>query len=288
VVSAAASEDIAEAGGAAAAASEGSEGAILEEEELPVDGDQLAMGRDMDDLKELVTKLEHAFHYRLVSVVLYGSGAHAHQHAADHLGRFSDLNVLCVLKQITTQELADGEPILRWWSRKGHPSPLLLSEDELHHSTDSFPIEFRDMKDRRKVLYGPDLIADLKLDTKYYRAHIEHELRSKLIRLRQQGAQRLSDPAALLSLCVESVSTFCVLGRHGLLAAGIEAKVERRAVVRQLGAAIQMDVTPLEILLDLREDKAGPEAGDPGELFAKYLECIQRMIEFVDHLEEMR
>jgi len=256
--------------------------AILEEEELPV------VGEEMDDLKELVIKLERAFQDRLLSVILYGSAASAQQHASDHLGKFSDLNVLVVLTRITAQELADGEPILRWWDGKHHPSPLLMSEEEVHGSTDCFPMEFRDMKDRRKVLYGPDVIADVKVDTRFYRAHIEHELRSKLIRLRQRGAQRLSDPVALLNLCVDSVSTFCVLGRHALLAAGIEAKLERRAVVHQLATTIQMDVTTLEILLDLREDKPGPDAGDPGELFAKYLECIQRLIEFVDRLEEAR
>ncbi len=69
---------------------------------------------------------------------------------------------------------------------------------------------------------------------KYYRAQVEHELRAKLFRLRQQGAHVLSDPAALLKLCVDSVTTFCVLGRHALAAGGIKAKTERRAVVQQL------------------------------------------------------
>src|SRR5579864_2684809 len=205
----------------------------------------------MDTLKELVTKLERAYNDRLVSVVLLSS-----KNSDDHHHKFSDLNVLCVLKQVTPRELGEGEPILRWWREHGHPSPLLMSEEEAHNSADCFPIEFRDMKDRRKVLYGPDVIADVKVDLKYYRAQIEHELRSKLLRLRQQGAQRLSDPVALLNLCVESAPSFCVLGRHALLAAGMDAKLDRRAVVRQLGAAIQMDVTPFEILLDLREDKS--------------------------------
>jgi hypothetical protein len=129
------------------------------------------------------------------------------------------------------------------------------------------------------------VIADLKVDGKYYRAQIEHELRSKLFRLRQQGAHVLSDPVKLLNLCLDSVSTFCVLGRHALMAAGVDAKTDRRAVVHQLGTTIQMDVTPLETLLDIREDKSGVDPGDPGELFAKYLECVRRMIEFVDGLE---
>lgn len=243
----------------------------------------------MDEVKELVSRFERSLHDRLVSLILYGSGA-----GEDHHAKFSDLNVLCVLKEITTRELAECEPILRWWREHRHPSPTIMSEEEVHNSADCFPIEFRDMKDRRKVLYGPDVIADVKVDGKFYRAQIEHELRAKLFRLRQQGARVLSDPAALLKLCLDSVSTFCVLGRHALVASGVHAKAEKRAIVHQLGQSLKMDVTPFQTLLDLREDKAGDEMSrgesgdrleDPGELFAAYLQCIQRMIEFVDKLE---
>ena len=64
----------------------------------------------MDELKELVAKLEHAYQDRLVSVVLYGSGASP---SGNHNPNFSDLNVLCVLKQITPRELGEGEPVMR-------------------------------------------------------------------------------------------------------------------------------------------------------------------------------
>jgi hypothetical protein len=234
----------------------------------------------MDILKELVTKLERAYSDRLVSVVLYGSGA-----SEEHHHKFSDLNVLCVLKQVTPRELGEGEPILRWWREHGHPSPLLMSEEEAHNSADSFPIEFRDMKERRKLLSGVDVIADVHVDTKNYRAQIEHELRAKLIRLRQKGAQVLSDPVQLLQLCVESVSNFCMLGRHALVVSGATPKTERRAVVHQMGQILKMDTSPFDILLDIREDKPGIDPGDPGELFAMYLERIQRLIEFVNGLE---
>jgi len=235
-----------------------------------------------ETLTELVTKLERAYSDRLVSVVLYGSGASE----GDHHHKFSDLNVLCVLKQVTPGELGEGEPILRWWREHGHPSPLLMSEEEAHHSADCFPIEFRDMKDRRKVLYGVDVIADVHVDTRNYRAQIEHELRAKLFRLRQKGAQVLSDPAELLKLCVDSVSNFCLLGRHALVVSGASAKTERRAVVHQLGQILKMDTSPFDTLLDIREDKSGVDPGDPGELFAMYLERIQRIVEFVDGLED--
>jgi hypothetical protein len=246
-----------------------------------------ATGNHMDELKELVTKLEHAYSGRLVSVVLYGSGATLYSSgaASEHDQRFSDLNVLCVLKEITPRELADGEPVLNWWRQRGHPSPLLLSELEVSRSADCFPIEFRDMKERRKVLYGADVIAEMHIDMRHYRAQVEHDLRAKLLRLRQKGAGVLSDPAALLRLCLDSVTTFCMLGRHALDVAGLKPKSERRAVVHQLAQTLKADMSSLELLLDLREDKSGTELGDPGELFAQYLVCIGRLVEFVDGLE---
>jgi predicted nucleotidyltransferase len=235
----------------------------------------------MDNLKELVEKLEHAFQDRLVSVVLYGSAA-----SGNHDPNFSDLNVLCVLKQITPRELGEGEPILRWWREHGHPSPLLMTEEEVHNSADSFPIEFRDMQDHRKVLHGIDVVAHLHVDTKNYRIQVEHELRAKLFRLRQQGAQVLSDPAALLKLCVDSVSTFCTLGRHALLAGGIEVASGRRDVVHRLREKLGVQQSPFDVLLDLREHKDAVDTGDAVDLFAQYLEFVRRMVEYVDQMED--
>ena len=231
----------------------------------------------MDELKELVSRLERVYYDRLVSAILYGSAA-----SGEHHGTFSELNVLCVLTEITPRELSEGEPILRWWREHGHPSPWLLSEEEVHRSADSFPIEYRDMKDRRKVLYGPDVIADVRVDPRYYRAQVEREMRSNLLRLRQQAAGILSDPQALLNLCLDSVPAFCTLGRHALVLADGDARTERRAVLHQLQEKLKADMGPLGVLLDVREDRAGTDPGDPGELFAKYLMSIQALVLFVD------
>lgn len=241
-----------------------------------------------DQLTALVAKLENAYQDRLVSVIQYGSASVDGAHDG-----FDELNVLCVLKHVTPRELADGEPVVRWWRSLGHISPLLMSEEEAHNSADSFPVEFKDMQERRKVLHGVDVIADLYVDPKYYRVHLEHELRAKQLRLRQQAAGILSDDAALMKLCIESVSTFCLLSRHALAAAhmeksnrGDEGITGRRAVVERLGVAMRADMSPFNTLLDIREGKAGAGLRNVAELFAGYLDCVRRLVEFVDGLEE--
>src|SRR5271170_339359 len=166
-------------------------------------------------LQDLVDRLQKAHQERLVSVILYGSAA-----SGDHHGEFSDLNVLCVLTRVTPAELAASEPIFKWW-RDGNPTPLLLSEEEVRTSTDCFPIEFHDMQEQRRVLFGQDVIASLVIDKTFYRAQIEHELRAKLLRLRQKAASALADKQELLRLMIDSVSSFLVLARHALLVSGM-------------------------------------------------------------------
>ncbi len=67
-----------------------------------------------------------------------------------------------------------------------------MSEQEVQTSTDCFPIEFHDMQERRRVLMGKDVVEKLPIDRSFYRAQVEHELRAKLLRLRQKGGRLCS------------------------------------------------------------------------------------------------
>lgn len=227
----------------------------------------------------LVDRLVREYGDGLVSVILYGSAANGDRHP-----RYSDLNVLCVLAKLTPEELAKSGPIFRWWREYGNPTPLLMTEDEARTSADSFPIEFSDMRERRQVLHGKDVVAELEIDARHYRAQLEHELRAALLRLRQQAARALADRDALMKLCIDSESTFVMLGRHALLIGGHPAGVEKREIVRQLAASAGIATGPFEQILDIREAKAAPQECDPVTLFGKYLVSIEQLIHYVDRL----
>jgi len=232
-------------------------------------------------LTELVEKLRSANGDRLISVLLYGS-------AATEAGKdeFSDLNVLCVLKQVTPQELADSEPVIRWWREKKNPAPLLLSEDEVRTSTDCFPIEFHDIKERHKVLHGSNVVSDLTIDYSFYRAQVEHELRAKMLRLRQKAAGVLSEKDVLLRLLADSISTFCVLFRHALLLSGEAVQFDKREIVKSCQGKFGIDASPFLTLLDVRVEKVKTRDLQPGSLFREYLKQIQVMVDAVDRMEK--
>jgi predicted nucleotidyltransferase len=231
-------------------------------------------------LQELVDRLRKAERDRLVSVILYGSAA-----SGNHHGEFSDLNVLCVLTRVAPAELADAEPIFKWWRAQGNPSPLLLSEEEVRHSTDCFPIEFHDMQERRRVLFGPDVVEKLVIDKTFYRAQVEMELRTKLLRLRQKAGSVISDKQALLRLMIDSVPNFLVLARHALLVSGFQAGLQKREIAREL-TRIGVDALPFDTLLDLREQKKKAGEVDPEALFESYLRQIETVVAHVDRIEK--
>lgn len=229
---------------------------------------------------ELKEKVETAFGDRLVSLILYGSAARN-----DHDGAFSDLNVLCVLNQLSPRELAHAEPVFRWWRGLNNPAPLLLTADEVRTSADCFSVEFHDIQEAHRILAGTNIIETLAIDDRFYRGRVEFEVRSKLLRLRQKAAGILGDGALLHKLMAESVSTFLTLGRHVLRLAGQPAPTHKRDLVAALEKAFNLQAAPFYSLLDLREGKAKARDREAADLFAAYLQQIETLVKTVDHLE---
>lgn len=232
-------------------------------------------------LNDLLGRVLKAFPDQLLSVVLYGSAA-----SDEGPDQLSDINILCVLTEVRPADLAAAEPVFRWWREKGNPAPLLLGHEEMLHSTDCFPIEFTDIRERHRILYGQDVVADLKVDYVFYRAQVEHELRAKLLRLRQKAGGMLSDEGLLTRLMADSVSTFCVLFRHAMLLAGeIELRFGKADVVAAAAGRFGVEKLPLMLLLDVREGHRLPKETKAADLFGQYLEQIQKVIDAVNKLE---
>lgn len=232
-------------------------------------------------LSELVSRLKTVHGASLESIILYGSGA-----AGDFSNRFSDLNVFCVLKQVGVRELESSEKVFQWWRDQGNPAPLLMAREEVFRSTDCFPIEFHDMSERRRVLFGEDTIASIEIDDRFYRAQVELELRAKVLRLRQKAAGVLGQPDLLLGLMADSLSTFALLARHALRlnGDGITSHA-KRDVFAAAESRFSVDAAAFYTLLDLREGQKRPKDLDPRALFERYLASLVALIAAVDRLD---
>lgn len=232
-------------------------------------------------LSDLVQRFKTAFGGRLVSVIMYGSAA-----MDDFDKGASDLNILCVVDRLSSTELAASEPVFRWWRDKRNPAPLLLTEEEVQTSTDCFPIEFHDMQEHRNVLFGRDLIAGLPIDRSFYRAQVEHELRAKQIRLRQKATEELSNRARLTKLLTDSISTFCVLGRHALILSGNQPRWKKREILSALEAVLRRSLDGASAILTIRTSGAEIPKAAEIPMLDRYLDDMDALVRFVDALDK--
>ncbi len=229
------------------------------------------------ELNELVEKLRQAAGANLKSVVLYGSAASGEFHP-----KHSDLNVLCVLERREIGEIEKLNPTAAWWTRRGHPAPLLFTTQELRQSADVFAIELLDIQANRRVLYGDDLFAGLDIPMNLHRQQVERELRTNLIRLCQGFLVAPRNLSTLLGLLSASLSTFTTLFRHTLIVLGHEPPQSKRAVVDALSKLLGFDASGFHAVLDVREGKLRESQVDVLKTCDSYLTAVTRVTEEVD------
>ena len=230
-------------------------------------------------IDEFVGRIRQAAGENLQSVILYGSAASGEFHP-----EFSNVNLLCVVREASFATLSALAPVVDWWTRQKRHVPLVLTGEEMKRSADVFSIEFLDMQRRHRVLFGADVLADLTIPMHLHGAQVEYELREKTILLRERFLVAGTNKQRLWELLLGSLSTFTTLFRHSLIALGEKPPDSKRETIQALAKRIQFDASAFLQLLDIREHKADQKQFDAADVFARYLAAIQQVTAAVDRM----
>src|SRR5574338_1620220 len=157
-------------------------------------------------LDELVDQLRKVYGAQLRTVVLYGSAA-----AGEHIPKRSDYHVLVVVDELTPQHMRTGAAVARAWGENGNPPPLTLTTSEWRGSADIFPMEYADILERHRVLYGTPPFDGIAVDREHLRLQLEHEAMGKLLKLRQGVLAAGGDERQQIELLAASLSTIMVI-----------------------------------------------------------------------------
>jgi predicted nucleotidyltransferase len=231
-------------------------------------------------LNYLVEDLRSTHGDNLAAIVLYGSAA-----AGDYVETRSDYNLLIALNRITPADLRLAQAPMRNWQRLGHPLPVYFTVAELNDAADVFPIEFHQMERARIVLYGADPLESLRISDVNLRHQTEYELRSKLIQLRRLYIPASVSVEKLAALMSDSLASFAALFRPVLMLHGIDPPISKPDCVRVTVKSLELDNEPFEQIFGLRASgETFLTEVEANDLFAAYLEQIERVIEAVDRL----
>jgi predicted nucleotidyltransferase len=234
------------------------------------------MGSIKEDLDQLVERLHAVAGANLESVVLYGSAARS-----DFNERYSDVNLLVILRDTRGASLDQVAPVVAWWTRKRQQRPpLFVTEEELRTSADVFAIETIDVKACHRVLAGRDIMGSIEVPMNLHRVQLEHELRTLLLKLRQHYLVARTSERELQDALAKSVSSVVTLFRHALIALDRPVPDSRREVVAHIAQLDGIDAAPLYAALDLREERRVELGIDT--LYHRYMQAIDALVHHID------
>lgn len=231
-------------------------------------------------LQDLVRGLQSAWAENLRSVIVFGSFA-----SGDVLEGTSTMNVLVLAQTLAAEALSQIAAPLQAWLDNGHAVPVFMKPAELRDMARVLPIEFLDIVDHHRVVFGESPFTAFTPDTAHLRTQIEHDLTVHLVRLRRAYPSVSGQEATANALLAESLPSVWTLCRALLRLRGLKTPVAKADAARQISIDAHLDPALIDRLEEFRKTRENP-AGE--SLFPAYLELVEKLLHYAQSGEYIK
>jgi len=233
-------------------------------------------------LKDFVEDLKNLYSDQLVSVILYGSAA-----GEDFVAGRSDINTIVILKKVDFDSLQKYQARQRKFEKLGIVAPLFLEPEYIQSSADSFPIEFLDIKNQNKVLYGEDFFSGLEIHVTHLRLQCEQEIKGKLIRLRQHFLEAGTSTEKLEKLLSSSLASFIPVWRNMLRLKNKNHIHGSADILNQIEKEFGFSTEVFRKIWKLKKKESKLNSEELQNLYADYLERVRELALKVDKISNL-
>jgi len=230
----------------------------------------------MMKLEELVRQLQLAYGNGLRSVVLFGSAV-----AGEHNPKKSDYNVLVIVDSLPLERLRAVSAVSKAWAEDGNPPPLTFTVREWKSSSDIFAMEYADILERHRVLYGESPFDGIRVAPSDLRLQVENQTMGKLLQLRQSVMGAGGDSRLQLDVLEKSLSTLMVVFRGISRLFGHVPSHDYEELVRSLAQRAGFSPDPfVRVIRHVRgTEKIARE--DAAGILEAYLAAMERLVAYL-------
>jgi hypothetical protein len=190
----------------------------------------------------------------------------------------SNLNILLVMSSYDLAVLKKYNGIHKRWSKEQVVVPLFLTTGDLQSSSFVFPLEYQDIHECHRVLWGEDPFIGLHIDSRHLAIEVLQALRGNLLRLRQRLVEGQGTEEAVTILLSLSIT--------GLLPAlrGLQRVLSRpvlshgEALLKDLESHLGLDLAGLRDALLLKRGHISPGQKEIPRFMDRYIECLTRLV----------
>jgi len=228
------------------------------------------------EINFFILGLRKTYKEDLLSVALYGSAA-----SMEFIPAYSNLNVLVVLRSTNPSELKKATSLVNKFKNL---TPLFLTNVYILSSLDIFPIEFLDMQENYIHLHGKDFLKDILVDLKNLRFQCEHELKAKLLSLKQLYLGLSDRPVALKEPLIRSFTSILHILRNVLRLKGRQPPYKKEDLLKEIAAHFKIEIIYWEKILATKLKKIRINKAQTEELFLAFVDNLEEIIQAVDAL----
>lgn len=228
---------------------------------------------------EFVGDYKNIFGKELISVIIYGSCA-----KGEYRYKSSDINFLIVLSDEGIENLGQCLALIPKWQKYNVSTPQFLTEEYIATSLDSFPIEFLDMKEHHKVIYGEDVLVDLMIKEADLRLQCEREVKGDFFHLREGYLNTAHNARYMRQLISQSLVSFASVFSALLKLRKSVIPEKKMEVFSEIARVYDLDADLFDELLRVREGSVKRSRSELKTLIEKYIQEIKKLTKIVDQL----
>ncbi len=228
-------------------------------------------------LEDFTGRMKDVYGGSLISVILYGSAS-----SGEFTERYSNVNVIVVLDDTSLESLSKAHSIVNS-PRFGMISPVFFTEEYIVSSLDVFPIEFLDIIENHKILYGKDTVKALKVDNKNLRFQCEQELKSKLINIKKRYLT-IKNKRDMENLLFKTFTSTLHIMRNLLRLKGCRSPYPKEDILSESEKAFQVDTTILSKILWAKNKRMALTRKDVDSLLAGFVKELEALSSATDRL----
>ncbi|HEY3347139.1 MAG TPA: hypothetical protein VGK71_05905 [Nitrospirota bacterium] len=225
-------------------------------------------------LLDFVIAMRELYGEDLVSLYRFGD-------SSTPLGR---PKLLALMRQIGLEQLRKYAAVNSKWAKKGIAAPLMLTRKTLETSADVFPMEFLEMKETGRLLYGEDLLSGLEIGLDNMRRQCEEQVKGKMLHLRQGYMEIGGNAKETAALIAASIEPFTEVMRNVLRLMSKPVPQKKDAIIAAFCTATGISEKPFAEALRLYYRVGKLPDKEVDALFSRYLYEVGLMAEKIDNM----
>lgn len=197
----------------------------------------------------------------------------------------SRVNVLVVARHLGAEVLDALAAAVPENRRPPIFDPLFMTLPQIQKSLDSFPVEWTEIHETHLLIEGQDVIGNLEVPRTYLRLQCEHELRAKVIQLRQAYILSARHPDRLEPVLRASASGFAALFRTLIRLHGESPPADGAHVIERVADLYHLQADALLGAYLVRVNERRYRGAELLALYRRFLLETERLVSAIDQMQ---